>query len=195
VHLNKDTFEKRVKMTTEHSNFNIVRRLILLITVVFTCIMCDQNTKTAAVKHLSGSEAVNYGSLQLIYAENDAGLMGSGTALESEWKFWVFRYGIALFLILLVVYTISTRRYGPLEVASLALVIGGGSSNLIDRFSNNGMVIDFLNLRIGHMRDAVFNYADIAIVMGVFFLLSDRLSKAIARCVKRPPSISSGTVK
>jgi signal peptidase II len=54
---------------------------------------------------------------------------------------------------------------------SLTLIFSGGISNFYDRASNNGAVIDFLNVGIGSLRTGIFNVADMAIMLGVFLLL------------------------
>jgi lipoprotein signal peptidase len=42
---------------------------------------------------------------------------------------------------------------------------------LIDRVLNNGLVTDFLNLGIDHVRTGIFNVADIVGVLGVLIFL------------------------
>jgi signal peptidase II len=64
----------------------------------------------------------------------------------------------------------------------LALVAGGGISNLIDRLLYNGRVTDFLNVGIGGVRTGIFNVADMAIMAGALLLLLNmRDSKAEAK--------------
>jgi signal peptidase II len=47
----------------------------------------------------------------------------------------------------------------------LALIVGGGVGNLIDRL-NAGVVRDFIDIGIGSIRTGVFNLADLAITVG-----------------------------
>lgn len=49
-------------------------------------------------------------------------------------------------------------------ILAASLMIGGGIGNLIDRIFNNGLVIDFIDLRI--INFAIFNVADICAVCG-----------------------------
>lgn len=66
------------------------------------------------------------------------------------------------------------------ETGSVVLMIGGGVSNLIDRFFNNGSVIDFIDFKFW----PVFNLADTFIVCGLLLFLytsyikSSRLTKS-----------------
>lgn len=50
----------------------------------------------------------------------------------------------------------------------LAAIVGGGIGNLIDRVAR-GYVVDFIDFRLIHF--AIFNVADIFVVVGVILLL------------------------
>ena len=58
-------------------------------------------------------------------------------------------------------------------LTSIALLIAGGSANLVERLAY-GSVTDFLDLGIGTIRWPTFNLADVAVVLGVSILLFDR---------------------
>ncbi|MEK6757266.1 MAG: signal peptidase II, partial [Bacteroidota bacterium] len=63
---------------------------------------------------------------------------------------------------------------GKLNIAgvfSLSLILGGGLSNLIDRVARGGIVVDFMVIVVGSVRTAIFNLADLAIVVGLIALL------------------------
>ena len=62
-----------------------------------------------------------------------------------------------------VALVLSAPRYRP----ALGVVLGGALGNLIDRLRFDGSVLDF----IGIWRYPSFNVADIAIVMGTFWLV------------------------
>ena len=68
----------------------------------------------------------------------------------------------------------------PEFVVSVALIIGGGVGNLIDRIFNNGSVIDFIDVRI--INFAIFNFADICAVVGgilmCLFVVIDEVKEA-----------------
>jgi signal peptidase II len=82
----------------------------------------------------------------------------------------------------LVAASLFARRLQPWRVVALALVAGGGISNLIDRLLYNGRVTDFLNVGIGGVRTGIFNVADMAIMAGALLLLVNmRASKADAK--------------
>jgi signal peptidase II len=62
-------------------------------------------------------------------------------------------------------------RLGFWRCIALALVAGGGISNLIDRLIYAGRVTDFLNVGIGAFRSGIFNLADMAILLGALLLI------------------------
>jgi signal peptidase II len=73
-------------------------------------------------------------------------------------------------LIALAAYLLAARRMHFWTFLPLALVIGGGIGNLIDRV-RFGYVIDFFNLGIGNLRTGIFNVADMAITAGFLIML------------------------
>jgi len=64
-------------------------------------------------------------------------------------------------------------RYQQLSLAQLiasSLILAGGTGNLIDRLSNNGGVIDFVAIELGPLSTGIFNFADLCILGGGFYL-------------------------
>jgi signal peptidase II len=84
--------------------------------------------------------------------------------------------GQRLFLILLpgliiigiLIFLLSDRLKSKLMITALTLITAGGTGNLIDRVFY-GYVVDFIDFRI--IKFAVFNFADICVVTGVFIAL------------------------
>jgi len=74
-------------------------------------------------------------------------------------------------LIGLVCASLFARRLSTTRFVALALVAGGGLSNLIDRLVYDGRVTDFLNVGIGSLRTGIFNLADTAILAGALLLI------------------------
>lgn len=77
-----------------------------------------------------------------------------------------FLNGTVAFLVLLVVIYSLTREQKSIVFLSLALVIGGGASNIIDRLTR-GCVVDFIDLKVW----PAFNLADAAITIGTAILI------------------------
>lgn len=57
-----------------------------------------------------------------------------------------------------------------MQKLGLALCIGGGASNLKDRFQR-GKVVDYFSFNIKSIKHIVFNLADIFIIVGSFLML------------------------
>jgi signal peptidase II len=57
------------------------------------------------------------------------------------------------------------------KLAALSLIFAGGIGNIIDRLFFDRHVTDFMNIGIVHLRTGIFNFADVWITTGVFYLL------------------------
>ena len=79
---------------------------------------------------------------------------------------------VGLLLAGIVIFTAVNAKLNPHQVSGYAMIAGGGLSNWVDRARNDGSVVDFMNLGIGTvLRTGIFNVADLAIVLGILFLL------------------------
>ncbi len=87
------------------------------------------------------------------------------------------RYGLlavtALISVGVVVWIM--RETSKWDIRALALILGGASGNIVDRY-RLGYVVDFADLHIGEFRPfLIFNVADAAITVGVVILLARAL--------------------
>jgi len=148
-----------------------VSRLLLLGSIVGSCVGCDQVTKVIARRVLTSSAPVSYfgDTLRLTYAENPGGFMSVGADASPWLRSWTFGGLTALMVVVLVVAAVRSRSPGRAHVIALALVIAGGIGNLIDRAAY-GAVRDFLNVGVGELRTGIFNVADMAVMTGVLRL-------------------------
>jgi len=89
-------------------------------------------------------------------------------------RFALFTAVVAALLIGLVYAALFARRLSTARFVALALVAGGGTSNLIDRLLYDGRVTDFLNVGIGSLRTGIFNMADMAILAGALLMILKR---------------------
>jgi len=149
-----------------------IRLLILLITLILT-VGCDQLTKEMAREQLAPGETVVLmdGAIRLHYSENHGAFLSAGAGLGETARFAIFTVGVAVILIALSFYLLTARHLSVWPAVSMALVVGGGLGNLVDRVMREGAVVDFLNVGIGPVRTGIFNMADVFIVAGVSFLL------------------------
>ena len=151
-----------------------IGRLLVLLFVLFACVACDQGTKSLAQNHLSRTEPILLldGVVRLQLTENSGAFLSLGAGLPETVQYWVFTVLVGALLIGVAVYLLrESHRIRPLTLVAIALLLGGGIGNLIDRLVNNGRVIDFMNVGIGALRTGVFNVADMAIMAGVVLML------------------------
>jgi signal peptidase II len=149
------------------------KKLIIIGIVMLTCIGCDQATKHIAKSELEFSVPYSLFNdmLRLQYAENPGGMMSFGANLHPDVRFWFLTVFVGVMLGGILLYTIFSARLTRFQIASLTLIVGGGFSNLLDRLLHEGHVIDFLNVGVGTLRTAIFNLADVIILLGAFLLL------------------------
>ncbi|WP_227429748.1 signal peptidase II [Psychrobacter sp. I-STPA6b] len=139
-------------------------------------IILDQWTKWLAEHTLSFHQPVPVIEPVLSWTlAYNYGAAFSWLANQSGWQKWFFA-GLALVMsIFLMVYLVRAPRTAKLLNLGLALILGGAVGNLIDRV-RLGHVVDFIHV---HYADVwhypIFNIADIAICVGVFFVIIDML--------------------
>lgn len=102
--------------------------------------------------------------IDLTYVENDGAVFGSfggkriilivvTTILVCVCAYFLYRY----------------KTSSKLMFISLNMIIAGGIGNWIDRVFRNGLVVDYIEIKLFNF--AVFNFADICITLGVAFIL------------------------
>ena len=69
-----------------------------------------------------------------------------------------------------IIYIIRNQLIPRFELIALALIVGGGLGNMIDRFLF-GYVVDFLYIGYGPVGTNIFNIADVLIVIGGCMLI------------------------
>lgn len=149
-----------------------VRRIILLMLVVVTCAGCDQATKAVAKALLppSGARMTFYNTLTLVYTENPGAFLSLGATWPAGVRVALFTVATGLLLAVALPWLLYAQRGSPGQQISLALIVGGGVGNLLDRLLHHGRVVDFLHLAVGPVQTGVFNVADVAITGGTLLL-------------------------
>ncbi len=101
------------------------------------------------------------GILRLTYVQNRGAAFGSFS--DSRWVFLM----LSAVMILLLTYFIAFKKgYARMVYISLALMLGGGIGNMVDRLAL-GYVIDYVDFYPIKAWIWVFNLADAAICIGV----------------------------
>jgi signal peptidase II len=148
-----------------------INRRIALAAIILLTIAIDQGTKILARRTLMDTAPRHYTSvLTLLHTENPGAFLSIGSNLPPNVRHVIFDRLVSVGL-LAAAFVLFTGRMqpGPDDVA-IALIIGGGAGNLIDRFRLGGRVTDFIFLQAGPLHTGVFNVADMAITGGVLWL-------------------------
>ena len=147
--------------------------MILVGALILGVIALDQVTKALVLNFLyEGQVVLIPGVLDFTYVENRG--MAFGLLSDHRWVFMVLSVlGIALVGFYLYRYVRST-----LGRVSLALIIGGGIGNMIDRISL-GFVVDFIDFCLFDFWVWVFNVADAAVCVGAALFALDLILEAV----------------
>jgi signal peptidase II len=150
----------------------LVKRFIVIMVVLISCVGCDQATKSMAQSHLTETDSWSFlgDAVRLQLAYNSGGFLGLGATLPAQWRVGLFSVGGALVLLVLLSYALFARAVSTPVLVAFALLLAGGVGNLADRLMNGGLVIDFINIGLGPIRTGIFNVADIAVTAGVLVL-------------------------
>ncbi len=150
-----------------------IPRFVVVMLTLCCCVGCDQVSKSAArsMLHSGVTESLFADSLRLQLTENPGSFLSLGASLPEQLRFTLFTAAAAVILVGLVCAALFARRLSTALFVALALVAGGGISNLIDRLLFDGRVTDFLNVGIGTLRTGIFNLADMAILAGALLLI------------------------
>jgi signal peptidase II len=153
-------------------HLNRFPRLGSLLLVLALCVGCDQAAKIVARVELSNSDPVSFmnGLVRFEYAENSGAFLSLGSRLPPQARFFFLVVMVGGLLSVGLGLTIFSDRLSLRQKAVLALAVGGGLGNLIDRVAN-GVVVDFMSLGIGNLRTGIFNLADVAIMAGMIGVL------------------------
>ena len=90
-----------------------------------------------------------------------------GSFTENRWVFMVIS---TVAIIGVTVYLLRYCEDNRLLRCALALIVGGGIGNMIDRVIYEGnFVVDYIDFRL--INFAIFNFADICVVCGTILLM------------------------
>lgn len=144
----------------------------LLSLILLFCVGCDQAVKAIARDTLALGDPVSlfYGFVRFEYVENPGAFLSLGAELPAQARFLFGVVFVGLALLVTLVFLLRSRDLPAAQKLGLALLVGGGAGNLIDRLVNDGAVVDFVSLGIGSLRTGIFNVADVAITLGFLLL-------------------------
>ena len=138
-------------------------------------IIIDQFTKLLITNNMALMQEIEVipGFFSLFYIENTGAAFGmfEGATLP----FILVGVGVFFYIARLIE---KNKQISKLTAIAFGLLLGGIVGNLIDRILYKA-VIDFLQFMIGDYRFAVFNIADIAIVVGTVLLIFELFKEEI----------------
>ncbi len=144
---------------------------MIIFLVIFGIILLatDQLIKIWAINELKPVKVMDFihiGELDIMdlrYVQNE------GAAFSSlSGKRWFLVVLVIIMLIGLIVFVIKYKYKHPFFMISSVMIMSGGVGNLIDRI-RFGYVVDYLDVKLFDF--AVFNFADICVVLGAIFLM------------------------
>ncbi|MBE6600891.1 MAG: signal peptidase II [Ruminococcaceae bacterium] len=159
----------------------------LLIGIIIGSVALDQLTKWLAVIYLSGEASFPLWKdvFHLTFVKNE----GAAFGMLSDHR-WVFMVFSSVAIIALAIYLFGFCKMSPWVKIPLAMIVGGGIGNMIDRVLL-GYVIDFLDFTL--INFAVFNVADCFVTVGAFLLIGYLLWDMIQEAKKEKAARSVPT--
>ncbi len=148
-------------------------RTLLFVSVLVACVGCDHATKYAATALIDPAHVTSLasGALRFELAYNAGAFLGLGASLPPLVRTLLLGALVPLGLLVVAAGVLRSKTVTRFQVAALALIVGGGFGNWIDRILNEGHVTDFVSVGIGPLRTGIFNFADVAVMAGLFALL------------------------
>ena len=136
------------------------------------CVVLDQILKAVAREHLRNEPPILLlgGIVELLYGRNPGAFLGLGADLPAWARFWIFTVLVGSGLAVMLIVAITSPSLTRSLAIGVALTVGGGLGNLIDRLRFDGAVIDYIRIGIGRLRTGVFNLADVALIIGLVLI-------------------------
>ncbi|MGD9142166.1 MAG: signal peptidase II [bacterium] len=141
-----------------------------MISIIVACaiVIADQVTKYLVVISVPEGTRIDVlgDALRISHIKNSGAIFG---VMRSSGGYFTI-FSLVAAIVLVVVLLLSRRACGLVKVG-LGLVLGGAIGNLIDRL-RIGAVVDFVDIGAGEaVRWPSFNVADLAITVGVIFVV------------------------
>lgn len=146
-----------------------IKMLIFLLFLGIILIAADQLIKWWIAKNLMPVKVmdfIRFGDFEVLglrYCENTGAAFSSFSGAR-----WFLVILVTVMLVVLLVFTVRYKHKRPLFLISSVMIMSGGVGNLIDRV-RLGYVIDYLDVKLFNF--AVFNFADVCVVVGAVLLL------------------------
>lgn len=153
-----------------------VRRTAIVLFLVFACVGCDQTSKIVVRANLPIGHVYNYlgGDFGVVRAENPGAFLSMGASLPRAVRDLAFDVGVGSVVCLLLLWATLAGGLTMRRRLCIAAISAAGASNLVDRIFHDGLVTDFVYIRIGLLHTGIFNFADLVLVLAVAALVLER---------------------
>ena len=145
------------------------KNIIINLLIVFLIFLFDRFSKIYVIhldKKLFGTELLSTNFLNIKLYWNQ----GIAFGLFSFEKSLLYNLlTVVIFIIILLIAFMSIKSFGIRKYA-LLMIFGGAIGNLYDRIIFKA-VPDFVDLHFGNFHWFIFNFADVFISVGVFFMI------------------------
>ena len=160
------------------------KRLITLISIVLGSIFLDQLTKILVLKLMDLHDSITIipGMLNITYIQN----RGAAFGMLSDHR-WVFMVISTLTLIGMGIYLFGFCKERMLMQVGLAMIIGGGIGNMIDR-TVYSYVVDMIDLCLFDFWMWIFNVADAFVCVGAGIVIYSLILDIIRDSKKKDDS-------
>ena len=142
------------------------RNIIILIIIIFSFFL-DLLTKNYALNHLIINHSLSINNFLNLTLAFNYGAAFSFLSDAGGWQRWFF-IAFSFIVIIVISYMMIYDNNSP--YIAFSFVIGGALGNLNDRIIY-GYVIDFIEVYYNTFYWPIFNFADVAISIGVILLL------------------------
>jgi signal peptidase II len=157
----------------------IMLMIIITVAIIAAVILLDQVSKALILAFLYRDQVdLIEGVLRFTYVENRG--MAFGLLADHRWVFLVLSV-IGISLVAFYLFKFVKR---PLSRVGLALIVGGGIGNMIDRIAY-GFVVDFIDFYLFDFWMWVFNVADAAVCVGAALFVLDLILETVADVKKK----------
>ena len=142
------------------------KNIIIFIIIIFIFIL-DLLTKNYALDYLMLNHSLSINNFLNLTLAFNHGAAFSFLSEAGGWQRWFFII-FSFIVILVIAYITASDKNSP--YIAFSFVIGGALGNLNDRIIY-GYVIDFIEFHYENLYWPIFNFADVAISIGVILLL------------------------
>ena len=143
-------------------------------------VIADLTTKALASRYLDGAKEIGLvaGTMRLVLAHNDQSALGISIGP------YTWQINCALTLVALILAGVLCRPLAVIDRWSpvmLGLIAGAAAGNLYSLITSPRGVVDFVAWSPGNGREIVFNFADVAAVLGL--ALTVRAALTVTRVI------------